>query len=66
VSAEQLSLAGHLRAVIESPTTLGALNRWGCGILDENLNSVVDAGESKVYFEFCDDSTSYVFYENPR
>ena len=40
--------------------------RFGYGVLDENLNRVVDAGESKVYFEFSDYSTSYVFYENPR
>jgi len=40
--------------------------RFGYGVLDENLNGVVDPGESKVYFEFSDYSTSYVFYENPR
>ncbi len=40
--------------------------RFGYGVLDENLNGVVDAGESKVYFEFSDYSTSYIFYENPR
>ena len=40
--------------------------RFGYGILDENLNAVVDAGEEKVYFEISDYSTSYVFYEAPR
>lgn len=40
--------------------------RYGYGVLDENLNGVVDPGESKVYFEISDYSTSYVFYENPR
>lgn len=40
--------------------------RFGYGVLDENLNSVVDSGEKKVYFEFSDFSTPYVFYGNPR
>jgi hypothetical protein len=40
--------------------------RFGYGVLDENLNGVRDAGEVKVYFEFSDYSTSYVFYESPR
>ena len=40
--------------------------RFGYGVLDENLNFVVDAGEKKVYFEFSDYSTPYVFYGNPR
>ena len=39
--------------------------RFGYGILDANLNSVADKGEKKVYFEFSDYSTSYIFYENP-
>lgn len=39
--------------------------RFGYGVLDANMNGVVDPGESKVYFEFSDYSTSYVFYENP-
>ena len=38
--------------------------RYGYGYVDENLNYVVDRGERKVYFEFSDYSTSYVFYEN--
>ncbi len=40
--------------------------RYGYGILDENLNGVVDKGEERVYFEFSDYSTSYVFFENPK
>lgn len=40
--------------------------RFGYGILDENLNGLADANEKKVYFEFSDYSTSYVFHEDPR
>ena len=39
--------------------------RYGYGFLDANQNYRVDPGEKKVYFEFSDFSTSYVFYENP-
>lgn len=39
--------------------------RYGYGILDKNQNLVKDPGEKKVYFEFSDYSTSYIFYENP-
>lgn len=39
--------------------------RFGYGVMDENFNYKRDAGEKKVYFEFSDYSTSYVFYENP-
>jgi hypothetical protein len=39
--------------------------RYGYGVLDTNLNGVVDAGEKKVYFEISDYSTSYVFYSAP-
>ena len=39
--------------------------RFGYGVLDANLNNEVDNGEQKVYFEFSDYSTSYIFYENP-
>ncbi len=38
--------------------------RYGYGYVDENFNYHVDKGEKKVYFEFSDYSTSYVFYEN--
>ncbi|MDO8946769.1 MAG: hypothetical protein Q7U88_06365 [Desulfocapsaceae bacterium] len=40
--------------------------RFGYGVLDENLNGMTDANEKKVYFEFSDYSTAYIFYENPR
>ncbi len=40
--------------------------RYGYGYLDENQNYVVDSGEKKVYFEFSDYSTNYIFYENPQ
>ena len=40
--------------------------RYGYGIIDMNLNSKRDPDETKkVYFEFSDYSTSYIFYENP-
>lgn len=40
--------------------------RYGYGVMDENFNLTVDAGEKKVYFEVSDYSTSYVFYENSK
>ncbi len=40
--------------------------RYGYGYLDENQNFQVDEGEKKVYFEFSDYSTPYVFFESPR
>jgi hypothetical protein len=40
--------------------------RYGYGVLDENDNGVVDREERRVYFEFSDYSTSYVFFESPR
>lgn len=40
--------------------------RFGYGVLDENLNGVVDAGEKRVYFEISDYATNYVFFENPH
>lgn len=40
--------------------------RYGYGILDENLDGEKSVGEKRVYFEFSDYSTSYIFYENPR
>lgn len=40
--------------------------RFGYGYLDANLNGAVDPEEKKkVYFEFSDYSTSYIFYEDP-
>jgi len=40
--------------------------RYGYGILDENLNMIADRNEKKVYFEFSDYSTSYIFYTYPK
>ncbi len=37
--------------------------RYGYGVDDLNFNGKKDASEKKVYFEFSDYSTSYVFYE---
>lgn len=39
--------------------------RFGYGVLDANSNGKVDSDEKKVYFEFSDYSTSYIFFENP-
>ena len=40
--------------------------RYGYGILDENMNMIADRNEKKVYFEFSDYSTSYIFYTYPK
>ena len=40
--------------------------RFGYGVLDANLNGVRDPDEKRVYFEFSDYSTQYVFYESPK
>lgn len=40
--------------------------RFGYGYMDRNFNYMKDPDEKKVYFEFSDYSTSYVFYENPE
>jgi len=41
--------------------------RFGYGVLDKNLNGAADSDEGKkVYFEFSDYSTSYIFYEQPK
>lgn len=37
--------------------------RFGYGVNDVNLNGKKDPGEAKVYFEFSDYSTSYIFFE---
>lgn len=39
--------------------------RFGYGYLDDNFNFKKDPQEKRVYFEFSDYSTSYIFYENP-
>jgi len=40
--------------------------RYGYGYVDANQNFIVDSGEKKVYFEFSDYSSNYIFYENYR
>jgi hypothetical protein len=40
--------------------------RFGYGILDANLNATKDGGEKRVYFEFSDYSSNYIFYESPQ
>ena len=40
--------------------------RYGYGYLDENFNMQKDDGEKKIYFEFSDYASNYVFFENPR
>ncbi len=37
--------------------------RYGYGIDDVNLDGNIDSTDKKVYFEFSDYSTSYIFYE---
>lgn len=39
--------------------------RFAYGVLDANLNGVQDDGEKKVYMEFSDYSTNYIFYGDP-
>jgi len=39
--------------------------RFGYGVLDANNNGKPDDDEKKVYFEFSDYSTSYIFFEDP-
>ena len=40
--------------------------RFGYGVLDENLDGLKSTDEKRVYFEFSDYSTSYIFHESPR
>jgi hypothetical protein len=56
---DKLSTATATGGTIERPY------RFGYGVLDMNLNGVVDQDEKKVYFEFSDYSTSYIFHEDP-
>ena len=39
--------------------------RYRYGVMDTNFNYKQDRDERKVYFEFSDYSTHYIFYENP-
>ena len=56
---DKLSTAAGTNSDIDRPY------RYGYGVIDINLNGKVDSGEKKVYFEFSDYSTSYIFYEDP-
>ncbi len=56
---DKISTAASTQGKAERPY------RFGYGVLDDNLNGVVDPGERKVYFEFSDYSTPYVFFEKP-
>ncbi len=60
IKIDKLSTAAATSGKAERPY------RYGYGVMDANLNGVVDPGEKKVYFEFSDYSTSYIFYENPE
>ena len=40
--------------------------RYGYGVFDANLDGIKSEGEPRVYFEFSDYSTPYVFFEDPR
>lgn len=40
--------------------------RFGYGVLDANLDGVKNEGEKRVYFEFSDYASNYVFFESPR
>ena len=53
-------------------TALGTSNdkdrpyRYGYGYMDANLDGIIgDDEKKKIYFEFSDYSTSYIFFEDP-
>ena len=54
-----------LSTAISTQSDVSRPYRFGYGVLDTNQNLIADAGEKKVYFEFSDYSTSYIFYESP-
>ncbi|CAA6821822.1 MAG: Unknown protein [uncultured Sulfurovum sp.] len=58
IKIDKLSTATGTGVNVERPY------RFGYGYNDKNFNNKKDAGENKVYFEFSDYSTSYIFYEN--
>ena len=39
--------------------------RFGYGVLDANLDGLKSEGEQRVYFEFSDYASNYVFFESP-
>jgi len=57
---DKLTTATSTNGKVERPY------RFGYGTLDVNMNGVIDPSEKKVYFEFSDYSTSYIFFENPN
>lgn len=60
IAIDKLSTANATEDKIARPY------RYGYGFLDENLNFKKDENEKKVYFEFSDYSTNYIFFENPN
>lgn len=40
--------------------------RFGYGVLDANLDGAQSPDEKRVYFEFSDYASNYVFFESPR
>ena len=56
-----------ISTAIATSTNTNRPYRYGYGYLDANLNGKIDASEKKkIYFEFSDYSTSYVFFESPE
>jgi len=39
--------------------------RFGYGVLDSNLDGQKSEGEQRVYFEFSDYASNYVFFDSP-
>ena len=39
--------------------------RFGYGVLDTNLDGAKSEGEKRVYFEFSDYASNYVFFDTP-
>ncbi|WP_320006878.1 hypothetical protein [Maridesulfovibrio sp.] len=60
IKIDKLSTASGTKERVQRPY------RFGYGILDENMNGKADPNETKVYFEFSDYSTNYVFFEDPN
>ncbi len=50
----------------ETGGTAARAYRYGYGKLDANMNGQVDQDEKRVYFEFSDYSTEYLFYSDPH
>lgn len=55
-----------LSTAYETQDTTPRPYRFGYGVLDADLNGRADPWEKRVYFEFSDYATPYVFYENPN